>query len=256
MIPTVGSIKRTARSCMRASARTMIWTTLALFVITFILSYLVMKLSGMSAMMESIAAEMQHAMEMGMPYADYSAYVAGIDLTKYIPEPSFFETLLCAAISVMSAVISAGYCGMCLKVSRGKEAVFMDMFSSFDRFFRFLWLIILRAVFIFLWSLLFVIPGIIAAYRYSQAIFVMHDNPDLTARQCLAASSEMMAGHKLELFVLQLSFIGWHLLNYFVTAFIGVGLVQLWILPYTNVSLAVFYNYVSGYVPELREEPL
>ncbi len=90
-----------------------------------------------------------------------------------------------------------------------------------------------------LWSLLFVIPGIIAAYRYSMALYVLIDNPELGALECLRRSKEMMRGNKFKLFVLELSFIGWILLA-------TIPLVNIYVMPYMETTVCNFYNAVSG----------
>ena len=92
------------------------------------------------------------------------------------------------------------------------------------------------ALFIFLWSLLFVIPGIVAGYRYAMAPFIMAENPNIGAFEAIAMSKEMMRGHKGELFYLHLTFIGWKLLALFT---FGIG--NLFIAPYIATSEAAFY---------------
>ena len=103
------------------------------------------------------------------------------------------------------------------------------------------WLNILTVFFVSLWSLLFYIPGIVKSIAYSMAPYILADNPNLTARQALTISKQITKGHKWELFVLQLSFIGWH--------FVGMltfGLAYIWIIPYMSTTTAHFYNYLKS----------
>lgn len=89
----------------------------------------------------------------------------------------------------------------------------------------------------FLWSLLFVIPGIIKGYGYSMVPFILAENPDLGSSEIIDMSSDMMRGHKFELFVLMLSFLGWYFL-----AAICCGLGFILLVPYVMLTLTVFYN--------------
>lgn len=92
-------------------------------------------------------------------------------------------------------------------------------------------------IFTLLWSLLFVIPGIIKAYSYRMAFFILVDNPELSANEALQKSKEMMKGHKLDLFVLDLSFIWWFLL-----VAITFGVASIYVAPYIGATQANFYK--------------
>ncbi len=113
---------------------------------------------------------------------------------------------------------------------------------------------LLKYLYIFLWTLLLIIPGIVKAYSYSQAELIYKDSVDRTgeqpsARACLAESQKLMDGHKAELFGLNLSFIGWVLLSG-----LTFGLLNLWLTPYMVMSEVIFYeNITRGYY--LQDEP-
>lgn len=100
---------------------------------------------------------------------------------------------------------------------------------------------ILRTVFVFLWSLLFVIPGIIKALAYSQTFYLLADNPELSATEALDKSRALMRGHKLRLFWLNLSFIGWYLLGA-----LALGIGTLFVIPYHQMTLANFHLELTG----------
>lgn len=114
---------------------------------------------------------------------------------------------------------------------------------------------VLKNVYLFLWTLLLIVPGLIKTYSYSQAERIYKDKVDLTgeiprAKDCLRESQEMMDGRKLDLFTLDLSFIGWYFLG-----FLTLGIGFLWITPYTEMSQTVFYQNTL-HQEQGRNEPL
>lgn len=161
---------------------------------------------------------------------------------------SGFSRVLELALSFMSMVLALGFSGVCLSVSRRLEAGYNDLLDAFGFFFKALWLEIVMGFFIMLWSLLFVIPGIVAAYRYSMARFVLLDDPGRPVMDCIRESKRLTAGHKGELFVLDLSFLGWLILS-------AIPFVSLFTLPYMEVTKANYYNGLSGYQPETPQLP-
>lgn len=139
---------------------------------------------------------------------------------------------------IISTIIQFGYYSYCLKVAnRDHTMSYGDLFSSVKYLLKALGLVFMMALFTLLWTLLFIIPGIIAAYRYSQAVFVMVENPHKGVMQCIRESKEMMVGHKWEYFVLELSFILWMLL-----IFVTCGLALIYVYPYMTVTFANYYN--------------
>ena len=128
------------------------------------------------------------------------------------------------------------YLTMCDNLE-GRQFDFARLFKGFDNFVNTFLLGLLVSLFTFLWSLLLVIPGIIAAIRYSMAFLIMKDNPQLTAMQAIDQSCIMMEGHKMEFFMLCLNFIGWFILS-IITC--GVGFIFLY--PYIYTSIVLFYE--------------
>ena len=126
-----------------------------------------------------------------------------------------------------------------LRFNRGREETVNEMFSAGikEDYARVLGLYLLQAVFILLWMFLFIIPGFIKAYAYSMSAFVAEDNPELGPMDCIKRSQEMMKGHKMELFLLDLSFIGWILLG-----IITLGIGMLWVSPWMYMTHAKFYE--------------
>lgn len=96
---------------------------------------------------------------------------------------------------------------------------------------------LLVEIYTFLWTLLFIVPGIIKALSYSQTFFILKDNPELSNNAAIEKSMRMMKGHKMELFTLYLSFIGWAILSLLT---LGIGFLLL--VPYISTTLAHFYE--------------
>lgn len=130
-----------------------------------------------------------------------------------------------------------------LKNARGGELDIADMFSGFSKDFGGSFLLgLMISIFTALWSLLFIIPGIIKTYSYSMAFYIKNDHPEYDWNQCIKESMKIMNGHKWELFVLDLSFIGW----YFVGALcLGIG--TLWVAPYHFATRTQFYLSLNNY---------
>ncbi len=146
-----------------------------------------------------------------------------------------------AATLLVGAVFFYGNAKFYLGLSRTNKAEIADLFGAFKLFGRVLGVYILMSLYVFLWSLLFIIPGIVAAYRYRMAPYLLVDNPNIGMSGALRQSKEMMVGHKGELFVLDLSFIGWGLL-----AGLTCGIGTLWLEPYMQMTYANYYDALRG----------
>jgi uncharacterized membrane protein len=181
-----------------------------------------------------------------------------VETIAQLPEAvrSFFVALLSAfgflglVQFVIGGVVRQGYAVFLLKQHDGQEANVRDLFSQFHDFSRGFLLALLQGLFTFLWTLLFIIPGIIATYRYAMAPYIMAENPGMRPREALRASSELMDGHKWELFCLGFSFIGWTFL-----AALTLGIGGLWLNPYASAAYTAFYREISGQPDRLPEAP-
>ena len=132
-----------------------------------------------------------------------------------------------------------------LTISRKKTDMEIgEMFSvGFGDFGRNLMVGLMTEIFIMLWSCLFVIPGIVKSYSYAMANYIAVDHPDYDWKACIDASKELMNGHKMELFLLDLSFIGWYIVGS-----IACGIGTLWVVPYHQAAHTVFYrNLINDY---------
>lgn len=171
----------------------------------------------------------------------------------------FVITLIVAAVSALANLIPAvGTIVMALvitpafsiamviiylKLTQGIKPEITELFAHFNKFWGSFKVTFLVGLFTSLWSLLFVIPGIIKGFSYSMAMYILAENPEIGALEAINRSKAMMNGHKMELFVLQLSFIGWHLL-----AAVTFGIAYVWVIPYINATTANFYNKIKNTV--------
>ena len=164
----------------------------------------------------------------------------------------FALSIATLAMTLFVNLVTYGWQLFTLRASREEETGGAEtLFSCFQQFWRFLLAQLLMNLFITLWSLLFVIPGIIAAFAYSQTIYIMLDNPQISPLEAIGASKQLMRGHKFEYFTLQLSFLGWAYLSIFT-----FGLLGIWLNPYMQVTMANYYNALTGWQPRQAEEPM
>ena len=160
-----------------------------------------------------------------------------------------FAVLYLIAIMIIGGAVTLGLCKFNLGLVDKKKPQFIDLFSCFNRFGAGFCVQFLRGLYTFLWSLLFVIPGIIAGYRYAMAAYILAEHPEMTASEAITASKQMMVGNKWRLFCLEFSFIGWDILCLFT---LGIG--NLFLRPYKEAAYAAFYREISGSWERVRED--
>ena len=140
-------------------------------------------------------------------------------------------------VLIVAGPLTFGLYRMQVNVVMGKKPEFSDLFTGFtENFGTSCVLYIVETIFTFLWSLLFVIPGIVKSYSYAMSQFIAQDNKEKDWNTCHKESIELMNGHKMDLFLLDLSFIGWYLLG---SLCFGIGV--LFVLPYHYQARANFY---------------
>ncbi len=154
---------------------------------------------------------------------------------------------------LVSGPLTLGYTAFILAIFRRKSASPLDIFNGFERFGKALGLMIVMNVFIFLWTLLLIIPGIIATYRYAMAFYILVDRPEMGILEILDESKRLMMGNKLKLFLLHLSFFGWAIL-----AALTMGIGFFWLSPYITAATSGFYEVANGnlrpYYPTLSPD--
>ncbi len=151
-----------------------------------------------------------------------------------------YEFLGLACTLIITPVLSFNLLVIFLNLTHNKKAQFEDVFGNSKLWLKVIILNLLMTIFITLWTLLLVIPGVIKAYSYSMAFYILFENPEMSALDALNASKQMMNGHKLEAFILSLSFIPWILL-----AAITVGIALIYVTPYMQATAANFYNNIK-----------
>ena len=143
-------------------------------------------------------------------------------------------------------ILEVGGCRFFVQNQTGQPGVgtILDIFRS-GNYLNVVKTMLCRDIFIFLWSLLFLVPGIIKAYEYRMIPYILAENPGMDRKEAFKISKEMMTGQKLDFFVLELSFYGWILLSFFTCNLLNV----FFIAPYMQASFAevYYYNKVKAY---------
>lgn len=146
---------------------------------------------------------------------------------------------------ILTLPVTYGFAVLFLKLFRGGELNIGSLFDGFQDYGRILVTLLLQFVYTLLWSLLLVVPGVIKWYSYSMTSYILLDEPELNNNAAIEKSMAMMEGHKMRLFMLDLSFIGWALLSSLLTLGIGVFFLQ----PYVATAHAAFYEDLKGNAP-------
>lgn len=166
---------------------------------------------------------------------------------------------------VVTGVFSIALAAYFLNMTRGRAVHFVDIFNGFEYMFKSLGLFFMISLFTLLWTFCFIVPGIIAWCRYSQAFYILAENPDKPIMMCIDESKAMMMGNKSKYFCMNLSFIGWCILGSLpgailesicgilhfpdeVSQIISVVAVIpfLWVFAYMNAADSNFYEIVTG----------
>ena len=224
--------KLQAKQLIRESQPSMLTAALLYTLLTALIGWLSLRLTGvdtntMNEMLQ-LASEGNSEAVMEM-------------MTK--ATPSAGASLIDSLLRLAMAVVGVGFSLFVMNSVRRSQPAIGNLLDGFGMFPRVLFLIILQIVFIFLWSLLLVIPGIVAAYRYSFAVYVMIDHPEMSAMDCLRESKRLTTGYKRQLFLLDLSFIFWFLL----TMIPVVGYIaQVYVTPYMESARVLYYEQIRA----------
>lgn len=272
-------LKAQSKNLIRTAQPKPVVTAIIYLLIVAVLGFLSYKLVGSSSIELQSVYDDQFGINFGLgnSYIDPDQFAYAIQ--EAMPTPG--AALLNLAVSIVALMIGAGFTIYCLRTVRGMEASYWNLFDAFGMFFRVIWLYILEGIFIFLWSLLFIIPGFIAFYRYRQALYLLLEHPEMSALQCISESKRLMVGHKGELFWMDITFFGWALLVGIadsisewlagamgpsiiaqIIGVVGFGvLVQFFVLPYMDLTYAGYYveltkpkadaGFADGWTPEL-----
>ena len=144
------------------------------------------------------------------------------------------------AMFCLGSIIDLGYSQFNLNIIDYKETKFSQLFGYFKHWSVAIVSGLLRALYTFLWTLLFIIPGIIAAYSYRMTPYILAENPDMAPNDAITRSKEMMVGNKWRLFCLEFSYIGWDIL-----CVLTFGILSFWIESWKRAASAAFYRSLS-----------
>jgi len=217
---------------MKENAPKLFFVSALFVVITTVMSELEYRLPGTSSAyfryIEQIAYGEPHSAELLLSY-----------LTPY-------GVILALFLILVRPVIEVGFRSYCLKTSRALGGDYKDVLDGFAFTMKVIMLFIITSIFIMLWSLLFIIPAIPAYYRYRLAYYILLDDPSKSPLECINESKRLMDGHKLDLFLIDLSFIGWYVFSLSVSILIPLPfafpIVSVWLSPYHGLALAMYYD--------------
>ena len=171
----------------------------------------------------------------GLAIATFLVYGIIISIFQVIPTVGSVLALFIAG------PVLVGVSMFSLSLSRGESARLEQIFEGFKNYGTVLGAYLLMVLFIFLWMLLLIIPGIIAAIAYSQTFYILAEDDTIGSMDALKKSKEMMDGYKWKYFCLGLRFIGWALL-----CILTLGIGFLWLSPYIQISYAKFYEDIKA----------
>ena len=153
---------------------------------------------------------------------------------------------LAVILWLMSSIVNVGYMSYCLKTARRQPSEWKDLFDGFLFLGKALFIKLITIILVSLWSCLFIFPGIAAYYKYRQAYYLLLDDPSKSVIRCIRESKQFMRGKKLDLFLLDISFIGWMLLDFIVIILLPFPfmcpIVSIWVTPYRGLANASFYE--------------
>lgn len=213
-------IKLRARGLMQTTRPHPCLVTLVLLVLTWLINYLAQRIGGQPLLIDLDAVE-------------------ALDIQNMVRiEPSnmeFIPTTLLLIFQLVVIILSYGYNTYLLHAVRGEPSGYGNLLDGFGIAWRAVVLTLLVDALVTVASVALIIPGIVLAYAYSMASFLQIDHPDWSPIRCMRESRIMMRGHKWDLFVLQLSFIGWNLIA-------TIPFFAVFVKPYVSLSETIFYE--------------
>ena len=254
-------LKGHARQVLRRRLMPLLLTAAAFLVVDYLINYLANELSGLNAWSRELIRHMDaYIQQIGEAPSAEELEEIYTNLIPSMPEVgSFargaFAVALSWLINLMSVPLTAGYCWHMIQESRGVATHVGSLLHGFQVTLKTLAVTLLTSLLVALGGLLYVIPGIILAYRYALAIYILMDDPSKGVIQCMEESGALMRGNKWRLFKLELSFIGWNILESLITTIVGLPIFKLWLTPYSTLAHTAFYNEVLGLPPTTETQP-
>ena len=228
------ALKSRAKEVIATSNPRVITVGFVYLLITIILSALGSRVMSVNISQSEAMNYMRYAMDGNYEYALKYAE------TMTPPPAAYAINFL---LMMLSGIVGTGFLIFLLNTIRNRKPCFENLLDGFGFWWKIILLDLLQSLLVGLWSLLLFVPGVMAWYRYSQASYILIDDPSKSPVQCLRESKAMMNGHKKELFLLDLSFIGWYLLG--LIPYVGYA-VEVWSMPYIGMTKALFYEKLLG----------
>ena len=168
----------------------------------------------------------------------YAGLLLILNLVCAFTGEGILSTFVSILTSLLSVLLGAGFAMYCMAIRRGERAEYLTLFDGFSFVGKLIALTIVTYAFIWLWSMLFVIPGIVAAYRYRFAAYNLYENPGISVMEALEMSKRQTMGYKGQIFALDLSYIGWTLLAS-LPAMVEMGMIY-------YAMFSSYYDYMTG----------
>ena len=170
-------------------------------------------------------------------------YFPNVPIPSYlypVALPTTVVTLVAVVCWLLRVLLQGGWVLYHLGVRRGEEMPYATLFDGFGFIGKLILLNIVITLYVFLWSMLLIIPGIIAGYRYRFAVYNLCENPDMGVMEAISMSKAQTAGFKWTLFVLDVSFIGWILLSG-----LTLGILDIWLSPYREQANVGYFQEIK-----------
>ena len=228
-------LKLKAKQINKESNPSVFTMGLIYFLVTGLLAILIAQLSSSSVSTDNLEQFMSNYNK----YLDAGNVTAAYNyVTKYLPTAR--SSVLAGVLTILKSVVDAGFLIFIIKTVRMTGAEFLNILDGFTYFFKLLLMYILKTIFITLGYIFLIFPGVIVTYALRMSVYLLIDHPDWGVFKCLSESASMMRGHKWELFCLDLSFLGWYLLEAL------CSLVKIYAEPFTKTTYTLFYQQLAG----------
>ncbi len=226
------AIKRRARELIQSQKKPILLASALFVALILVFNYLSLRLTGPSD---------QAIMKLADAFAA-ADYNTAQEILLAV-QPSLGATFMSDFLGYLQGVVSFGFFLLLMRASRGTQVQPLMLMDGFSALIRVLLLVLITKLILTLGFMLLIIPGILALYSYRMAPYLMILHPEYSPLDCLRESRRRLRGHRIELFLLDLSFLGWALL--LLLPLVGI-LVGVWVLPYWTGSCLLFYDEISA----------
>lgn len=231
----VRHIKAHSRALIFRDLMNVLLSSVILFGVLLLLEELYMRLTGLH--------QMARDMETAVLNNDFEAFQK-----VTIPDMPVASRIIGAVVYLLTIVVELGYEGYALRRARGETPKAWDILPKARFFLRIYAIWLLKAVIVGVGLSLFIVPGVYLFYGYRQAVYIMFDNPELSAIECMRRSRLMMKGRRVQLFLHDIAFILWDLICVIFSP------AAVWVTPYKAIAHALFYTEISGTEPVIEVE--